>query len=295
MSKTILRHINKNIGKVGFTILSLFFGVSLLYLFIALVIGHELDRLRWSDGDNPFDELKGLKRHYFIISFYKLLGYISKADGIVSSVEIQVAENFMHEFKLDLAEIILAKNALAAGKSNNFQLAFTLNSFYKKFRMNRGVREKFINQLLTAVLAGDTITPNINDTLFAIAAQVGISKNKLDNLFTAINISDVLEHYRRKNINPEYNFKNKFNKHKHRGKYANPVLETPIAKAYKLLGVSQADENNAVKKAYRRLLNLHHPDKVTGQGGNDEMKKASHEKTILIRQAYELIKERRNI
>ena len=44
-----------------------------------------------------------------------------------------------------------------------------------------------------------------------------------------------------------------------------------------------------VKKAYRRLMNQHHPDKLVAKGMPEEMMKLATEKTQEIKLAYELI------
>ena len=48
-----------------------------------------------------------------------------------------------------------------------------------------------------------------------------------------------------------------------------------------------------VKKAYRRLMNQHHPDKLVSKGLPEEMMKLANEKTQQIKEAYERIKKSR--
>jgi len=48
-----------------------------------------------------------------------------------------------------------------------------------------------------------------------------------------------------------------------------------------------------VKKAYRRLISQHHPDKLVSKGLPEEMMKVASHKTHEIKQAYEQIKEAR--
>ncbi|MCS5544926.1 MAG: DnaJ domain-containing protein, partial [Gammaproteobacteria bacterium] len=50
-----------------------------------------------------------------------------------------------------------------------------------------------------------------------------------------------------------------------------------------------------LKRAYRRLLAQHHPDKLVGKGLPEEMKKIANEKTQEIISAYELIKKHRGM
>ena len=48
-----------------------------------------------------------------------------------------------------------------------------------------------------------------------------------------------------------------------------------------------------MKKAYRRLMNQHHPDKLVSKGLPEEMIRLATEKTQEIKQAYELVKKNR--
>jgi DnaJ like chaperone protein len=63
--------------------------------------------------------------------------------------------------------------------------------------------------------------------------------------------------------------------------------------AYKILEVETTASNEEIKKAYRRLAVMHHPDKVLHLGPDFE--KAAQEKFRMINEAYEQIKKERNI
>jgi len=66
-----------------------------------------------------------------------------------------------------------------------------------------------------------------------------------------------------------------------------------LAEACKLIGVEKNAERDDVKRAYRKLMSQHHPDKLVAKGLPPEMIKLATEKTQSIKAAYELIKERR--
>ncbi len=63
-----------------------------------------------------------------------------------------------------------------------------------------------------------------------------------------------------------------------------------LTQAYKILGVAKGSSSAEVKKAYRRLMSQHHPDKLVSKGLPDEMIQLATEKTQEIRKAYALIK-----
>ena len=64
-----------------------------------------------------------------------------------------------------------------------------------------------------------------------------------------------------------------------------------LEKAYKILGIGSGATDKEVKKAYRKLALLHHPDRVIHLG--KEFQKSAKEKFQLIDQAYDLIKTKR--
>ena len=66
-----------------------------------------------------------------------------------------------------------------------------------------------------------------------------------------------------------------------------------IGSAYKILEVTSDATNDEIKKSYRRLVKIHHPDKL--QNLDDVYKKIAKEKFQKIQDAYEKIKKERSI
>lgn len=75
-----------------------------------------------------------------------------------------------------------------------------------------------------------------------------------------------------------------------------PAVSSQAAyqEALRLLGVSSTSEPAQIKRAYRRLLSRHHPDKIAGSGAGLAQVREATEKTRELHSAYTLIRERRD-
>ena len=64
---------------------------------------------------------------------------------------------------------------------------------------------------------------------------------------------------------------------------------------YAVLGVSRSDSAEEIKKAYRRLVQEYHPDKIAAKGLPEEFNRFAHDKFREIQEAYEKVKEDRGL
>ena len=82
-------------------------------------------------------------------------------------------------------------------------------------------------------------------------------------------------------------------RHASKGSRSGRVDHVSDDDAYAILNITSSVSDAEVKRAYRRLMNQHHPDKLVAKGLPKEMMKLAEEKTHEIRVAYERIRETR--
>jgi DnaJ like chaperone protein len=133
----------------------------------------------------------------------------------------------------------------------------------------------FIEILLQAAYADGELHAAEKKILLHICEQLGFTPAEFDSLETLIRTGG----YYRTSRDAGYEV---------------PPNRNEIQQAYQILNVSPDASDDEVKKAYRRLMNQHHPDKLVAKGLPEEMMKLASQKTYEIKSAYELIKKVRS-
>jgi DnaJ like chaperone protein len=72
-----------------------------------------------------------------------------------------------------------------------------------------------------------------------------------------------------------------------------PPAGNPLDDAYQALGVAPSCSDRELKRAYRRLMSEHHPDKLMARGVPEAMLKVATEKAQEIQAAYETVRKSR--
>lgn len=236
-------------------------------------LGHNFDRgLAQAESFRPHSvgDRERVQSAFFAATF-SVMGYVAKADGRVSEIEIKMANQIMSHMMLDAEQRKVARNLFDEGKQSDFDIDGVLDQFKKECHRRIHLIQMFIEIQIATLLADGVIHQKERETIYYIGDHLGVSHQLIDQLITMVQ-------------GQQYYSGDSRQQH---------TTENDIANAYAVLGIESSASDEEVKKAYRRLMNQHHPDKLVSKGLPEEMVKIATEKTQEIRKAYEQIKKSR--
>lgn len=240
-------------------------------LMIGLFLGHlyDVNRRRLESqwfGRAPRDRLEEV----FFRTTFGVMGHLAKADGRVSEAEIAMAEHVMARIALTPEQRRSAIRWFTEGKNPDFPLDQTLDEFRSLFRWRQGAVLMFLEIQLQAALADQTLRPEQDRLLRHILDRLGFPPQTLDQLLVRMRGA---RHY--------YEYA--------RSGQARRAAQPSLADAYAVLGVPESATDAVVKRAYRKLMSQHHPDKLSAKGVPEEMLNLAKEKVQEINLAYDQI------
>ncbi|WP_133510705.1 co-chaperone DjlA [Candidatus Thiosymbion oneisti] len=245
------------------------------------VLGHGLDRGMGLLGDSEELDLGARERVQtaFFTATFSIMGYLAKADGRVSEREIALAESVIARMELSPDMRRAAIGLFIEGKAEGFPRDDVLAQFRRECHRRRSLMRMFIEIQIQAAYADGRPGPKEERLLLHICDYLGIPEYEFRHLEQLVRLQQTFAAGSRKTTWGD-------NGHTPR----RPATEgSTTAQAYAVLGVTPKATDAEVKRAYRRLLSQHHPDKLVSKGLPEEMMKLAAEKTHEIRQAYEAI------
>lgn len=262
------------IGKVfgaifGFLLTRNWFGIVL-----GIVIGHYFDKgLRGLKTHTATTGNIPLAQHPFFSTVFTLVGCLAKADGRISEEEVAGAERLMAELGLNGEARSEAIALFKRGAASDFQIEPQISSFLQHAIFRPELRNVLIEYLVRFALADGVMHQAEADILQRVAQYLGFDRAQF------LQFLDMLQAQQRF----------------HQQGYGTnqTTSRDALADAYRALGVSSDASDAEIKKAYRKLMSQHHPDKLIAQGVPPDMVKLATEKTQEIQAAYELIEKSR--
>ena len=234
---------------------------------IGAAIGHNFDSgMKLQATTAPGDQER-VQTAFFTATF-SVMGHIAKADGHVSKDEIANARQVMASMELDAEMRKVAINLFQQGKARDFPLDTILELFRRVCHRRLLLIRLLIEIQLQAAYADGKMHQKERAMLLHICQRLGISPDEFDVLAGA--------------AGAERNYGGVSGRDR-----------MSLSDAYAILEIPSSSTDKEIKKAYRRMMSRHHPDKLVAKGLPEEMMKIATEKTQEIQTAYELIKKSR--
>ncbi|NAZ96407.1 co-chaperone DjlA [Vibrio toranzoniae] len=273
-------------------ILGAFFGFLFggpLGLIFGLFLGHQFDKARRlnQSGFNSSGFGRGPsqveRQNEFFKAAFAVMGHVAKAKGQVTPEEIQLASTMMERMNLHGEQRKAAQDAFRDGKESDFPL----NDVLERVKISSGGRfdllQFFLELQISAAFADGSLHPSERQVLHKIAQGLGFSSEQLDR---RLQMQEAAFRFQQQGGN--------FGGQQGHGQssgWQQASQQNQLADAFKVLDVSEDADGKEVKKAYRKLMNEHHPDKLMAKGLPPEMMNVAKEKSQEIQNAYDLIKK----
>lgn len=243
------------------------------------VVGHQIDKKN-DDGLEPGSQER-VQAAFFTATF-SVMGHIAKADGHVTENEIRHAEEVMRRMGLDQTARKLAIDLFSQGKERDFDLHGVLEQFKRECQRRRNLMQMFMEVQISMAMADGIVHQQERSVLHEVGKSLGFPGFMIDQLIKMVQAQQRFYQHSRQQGG------------EHGGPGYQPASGPSVEQAYQVLGVKSSDDQQTVKKAYRRLMSQHHPDKLVAKGLPEQMIKMATEKTQEIKAAYELIKRHKN-
>lgn len=267
------------LGKIVGTVVGAVIGVATRQTWLALlglILGHQFDKgfaEKFSYvGRDSFDPRLDHLPDSFVKALFQTMGHLAKADGRVTEDEIRAARALMHRLGLGPSRIRQAIVWFDGGKQGNFSLISTVRRVRQQSARRIETRGLFVRLLMEVSLSKDRLHQSERTLYWTICTELNIGRVELAQLEAMIRAQRGFRRSPQGSVDAER-----------------------VRGAYRALGINESSSNAEIKKAYRRLMNKNHPDKLASKNPDAAAITEAERKTREIRGAYEMLKARRSI
>lgn len=258
-------------AKIIGAILGFLVGGPLLAL-LGFVVGSFFDRglgqaMRFNYGAER-ERIQGI----FFDTVFRVMGHIAKADGRVCESEVAQTEAIISQLGLTGARGHDAIKRFKEGSESGFLLEPQISAFMAVAKSQPLLRQMLLEALLAMAMADGEMAQAERDIVTRVAGYLGVSGQEFQRLL------DMVMAQRQFHGG---------------GSYTQGTSGSELKKAYQAIGVEESASDAELKRAYRKLMSQHHPDKLIAKGVPEDMMKIATEKAQNIQAAYDLIKKNR--
>lgn len=261
------------------------------------------------DNDNKKykDEHKFKNKSEFNHCILVLLAEMMKADGRNINCELdRVKATIRKLYKTEEEQ----KTALKQFQTL-LEGGYDINEIYRRINENFDFSDKseLIIELLEVGYADNDFSDKEDYVIRLLKNKLNLSRAEYKNIFMRFKVlhREKKKHYNKQsnsskskkssskssNNNEQHkNSKEENDNHSNQNESRRPN-DVSVNNAYNILGVSEATPNAEVKKAYRALAIMYHPDKVSSLG--DEAIRQATESMKQINHAWDVVKEARGM
>ena len=263
------------------------FSYTLWFAFFGLILGHLPGAITGGIIGFIFDNLRHTQRKHaipeaggFVGPLFTLLGAVAKSDGRVSEAEIAVAERLMSRMNLDIEQRKQAAASFNAGKQPEFDVTSTITELRNWVGLRRDHAFPVLDVVIETVLSEGNPPPEKMAILRQLAFALRISEMELMALMAMKGYVWSGGGQRAHGGHGSAG-----------GGYVPPQRTVQGPDPYAVLGIDRSVDDRAVKRAYRKLISEHHPDRLGDLP--EDMRKRAESRASEINAAYDRIKEQR--
>lgn len=253
LEQNIRGFMSQKAGRIFGAVAGFFLGGGPLGAILGYFAGSWFDRNMVLEDNN--------KRYYnpntvFWTGLSALAAKLSKADGVVSPKEIEIFNAFLIRNNVDIQTRKLCAEVFNKAKTDSLGYEAYAQDIYQIWYYQRNVLTEIFVVLLQIAHADDILHPKEKEILNAIAIEFGFTTYEYQRLMAYFQTDD-----------PD--------------------------QIYKILGVERNSSISEIKKAYRKLVKEHHPDKLMSQGVPEHVVEEAKNRMAKINDAYDkIIKQR---
>ncbi|MGF6496277.1 DnaJ like chaperone protein [Luteibacter sp. 621] len=218
----------------------------------------------------------------YVAPLFALIGAVAKADGRVSEAEIAIAERLMARMNLDQDDRAKAIDAFNEGKQPEFNANEVIDQLRQWVGHRRDHAFPVIDVVIETVLAeGSSPSPEKMAILRQLAFALRVSDMELMALMAMKGYA----------WNGQAGGNRGYGGPRGNGGYVPPQRNTQGPDPYAVLGIQRDSDERAIKRAYRKLISEHHPDRLGDLP--EDMRRRAESRASEINAAYERIKSER--